>query len=126
MLVGAPGAIGELYRMGLAQHDHARVQQLARQGGSMGGHPFAPDGAAAGGDMAFQLYQVLERDGNPVQRPQALAGPHCLVCRFGRQPRLRRVKFDKGLQLGFLRRDPHQAGFHHIDRGKAARGKARG
>ena len=61
----------------------------------------------------LNFHQILQRDGNAVQGPQALAGLDRLVRGLGRLPRLGFMNMYKSLQFRFQHRDARQACLHH-------------
>src|SRR3954451_13852883 len=83
MLVGAPAAIGKFNGMGLAKIDDACRHKLADQRGSVGRDPVVPRGRPAHSALAFDLYEILDRDGYAMERANAMAGTDGLICCLG-------------------------------------------
>ena len=125
MLVGAPPAVGELDRVGLAEVDHPGRHQFAVQGGGAVRDPVAPRGAAAHRDLALDFHQVLDGDRNAVQRADRVAGADGLVGGFGGEAGVGGVDRDERLQPGFQPLDACKKLVDQIDRGQAARGDLR-
>ena len=67
------GAVGELVHVELAQQDGTRLGQARRDGRVRVGHPVCQDAGAAGRADAARQHQILQRDGNPVQRPAVVS-----------------------------------------------------
>ncbi|MBV1799527.1 hypothetical protein KSF81_22160 [Siccirubricoccus sp. G192] len=112
--------------MRLADHDHAGGNQAPRQRGRPFRPAVPPDRAAAGGDLAFDLHQVLQRDGDAVQRPDRMAGADGLVGGLGRQVGIRGIDIDEGLQLRLQPFDAREAILDEFDRRKPAGGDPAG
>ena len=70
-------AIGQLYRLGLADQVGAGLQQAGhhRRGGRRHAMGSAPIRVAVGGDLAGNVEQVLHREGQSAQRPLGRPGP---------------------------------------------------
>src|SRR5580704_9800169 len=85
MLVGAPATIGELDRVGFAEVDHTGRHQLAHQRGGARRATRVPGGGATHGDLAFDLYEVLDRNWDAVEWADSMGGPNGFICSFGRQ-----------------------------------------
>jgi hypothetical protein len=79
MLIGAPAAIGKFNGMGLAKIDDARRHKLADQRGGVGRDPVAPRGRPAHSDLAFDLYKILDRDRDAMERANTMAGTDGLI-----------------------------------------------
>jgi hypothetical protein len=126
MLIGAPAAIGELHRVGLAQVDHAGSHQLVHERRRVRRSAVPPGSRAAHRDLAFDLDQVFDRDRNAVQRADRMTGADCLVRAFGGQARTGGVDGDECVQLGVQSLDACEIFVHQVDRRQAARGNLRG
>ena len=81
-----------------------------------------PDRAAAGGDPALDLDEVLQRDRDAVQRPDGVAGADGLVGGLGGQTGLRGVDLDEGVELRVKRLDAGEIRFDHLYRREPSRG----
>ena len=120
MLVGAPAAHCELDRVSLADHDQPRGDQAPCKRGSTARLPIPPHQRPACRHFSLNLYQVLERDRDPVQRPDRMPRADRLVGRLCREPRVLGINLDKGVQLGVRRADPFEQAIDQIDRREAA------
>jgi hypothetical protein len=112
--------------VGLAQVDHAGSHQLAHERRRVRCNAVPPSSRAAHRDLAFDLYQIFDRDRNAVQRTDRMAGADCLVRAFGGQARTGGVDGDECVQLGFQSLDACKVFVHQVDRRQAARGNLRG
>src|SRR5262245_32239438 len=107
--------------MGLADYDHAGADELLGKGGSAGAAAVAPCGAAPGSHSAFELDQILERDGDAVQRPDGVARPDGLIGRLCGQASFGLVNLDEGVQLWVQVGNALEATADDLDRRNAAR-----
>ena len=55
--------------------------------------------------MTLEFHQILDRDGNAVQRPEAMPGADRLVGGFRRQLGFGGMNLHKGVKPGLQRRD---------------------
>ncbi len=114
--VGAPAAIGELHRVGLADDDHPLRDQAPGDGGGAGGEPGPVGGRAAHGDAALDVDQVLQRDRHPVERPDRVAGADRPVGALRREARIVGEHRGEGLELRLAGRDGLEHRLHGLDR----------
>ena len=90
-LVRAPAAEGELDRPGLAEQNAARRDQTARDRGGRRRDPMLQRLRPSGRDPTLEVNDVLEREGNAVERPDPVPGGDRSVRGVGRPARLVRI-----------------------------------
>ena len=92
-----PAAIGELDRLRLAEHDHARrLEPLDGEGGLLGRRR-RPGLGARPRPMARVVEEVLDGDGDSMEGPHRMGGPR-LVPGLGGKPRLPFEDTDEGMR----------------------------
>jgi hypothetical protein len=126
MLVGAPAAIGELDRVGLAEDDHALSDQAARDRGGGRRAPRPVGGGAAHGSASREVDQVLEHHGHAVQGPDGVAGADRAVGALGGKPGIVGIDLRERLQLGLVRGDAREMSLDRLDGGEPPRGDLAG
>ena len=113
--VGPVPAHRELDRVGLAEHDHARLDEAPRQGRGHRRDTAGPRLRPAGGDSALELHQVLQRDRDAVEWPDAVARAQGALRALGREPRLVRVDGHERVERGVTGRDPREERLDQVD-----------
>jgi len=109
----------ELDRMRFTDHDQTGSDQPFCQRCRIARAPFSPDLRAAGRNPPLDLDQILERDRDPVERADPVPRADRLVGRFGGEPGLLVIYFDKGVQFPVRLVDPFERGIDNIDRREA-------
>ena len=93
-----PAAIGELDRLRLAEHDHARRFEPLDGEGRLFGRRRRPGLGARPCPMTRVVEDVLDGDRDSMERSHRIGGPR-LVPRRGGKPRLPLEDADEGMEL---------------------------
>ena len=110
----------------LAQQHHALLSQAAHAGGILRRNVVRQDLRSGGGANALGLVQVLDREGDAVQRTPPLALPEAPLGLCGLGHRLLREQGDESVQLRIQRFDALQAGAGELRGRQFARLEAAG
>src|SRR5215813_7995608 len=106
--------------MGFADHDQPGGDQALGECGGVARYPVSPHFRAACRYPSFDLDQVLERNWNPVQRPDHMSRADGFVCRLGGKPRLLGINLHKGVELTIPGTNLLEQRVDQIDRRKTA------
>ena len=117
MLVGPPCTVGEFDGMGLAEIDHPGGQQFPHQGCGPRGRAMFPRRAAAHCHLALDLDEILDRDGNAMERPDGMPGRDGLVSSFRGEAGVGAIDRNEGVQFGLQSLDARKALVYQVDRG---------
>ena len=104
--VGRPRPVREFRKPGLAHDDRPRRAQVLHRGRVVAGDVFRKDSRSGGGDRVPHGQEILDRDGNPVQRSAPSAARHLILRATRRRPRLLRKHQLKGVGPAVVLLDP--------------------
>jgi hypothetical protein len=105
-----------LVEVELPEEHGTRRSQLPDDGAVLLGHAVAEDARTARRSKAGGVVQILERDGDPVQRAAIDAVREVVVGAFRLGERGLGRERDEGAQLAVVARDPVEACAYEIDR----------
>ncbi len=108
IVVHAGAAIRELDGLGLAQENHAGTGESGHHGRIGVGNVVAEEVCACGGGQSADVEEILGRIGDPVQRPQIVAGREVRLGSPGRRQRTIRAHELEGAERLIQIRDAGQ------------------
>ena len=112
----AGGAVGELVHIQLAQQDGPRRPEAGGDGAVLGGHEGVVDAGAGRGSDSARVEQILEADGNPVQRPAVAPGADVALGLARRREGLVGQEGDERVEYRLRSPDAGKMGFDNLDR----------